>query len=49
MQQSEITRKVTFEEYLQIEEENNWRYEFYDGFLKAREEASLNHAIISGN
>jgi Uma2 family endonuclease len=49
MQQSEITRKFTFEEYLQLEEETNQKYEFHDGSVYAMAGGSLNHSLIARN
>lgn len=49
MQQSELTRKLTFEEYLQLEEETNQKYEFHDGYVYAMSGGSVNHSLIARN
>lgn len=49
MQQSEITKKLTFEEYIKLEEETNQKYEFHDGYVYAMSGGSINHGYICGN
>lgn len=49
MQHAELTKKVTFEEYLQLEEETNQKYEFHDGYIYAMAGGSVNHSLIARN
>jgi len=42
-------QKLTFEEYIAKEQENDQKYEYYDGFIVAMSGGTLNHARISKN
>jgi Uma2 family endonuclease len=42
-------QKLTFEEYIKIEQENGQKYEYYDGFIIAMSGGTLNHARIAKN
>lgn len=42
-------QRLTFEEYIKIEQENNQKYEYYDGFIVAMSGGTLNHARIAKN
>ncbi|WP_375560621.1 hypothetical protein ACE193_23490 [Bernardetia sp. OM2101] len=40
--EEELTeQKLTFEEYIKIEQENNQKYEYYDGFIVAMSGGTL--------
>jgi len=42
-------QKLTFEEYIKIEQENDQKYEYHDGFIVAMAGGTMNHARICGN
>ncbi len=44
-----VPQKLTFEEYIKIEQENNQKYEYHDGFIVAMSGGTLNHSRIGGN
>jgi Uma2 family endonuclease len=44
-----IPQKLTFEEYIRIEQENGQKYEYHDGFIVAMSGGSLNHARLCTN
>jgi len=44
-----LNEKLTLEEYLKLEQENDQKYEYYDGQAYAMAGGSFNHNIINGN
>lgn len=44
-----VPQKLTFEEYIKIEQENDQKYEYHDGFIVAMSGGSLNHARLCTN
>lgn len=42
-------QKLTFQEYINLEKENNQKYEYYDGFVIAMAGGTRNHSRISTN
>lgn len=42
-------KKISFSDYLTLEEQSEGKYEFHDGFVWAMAGGSLNHGTISGN
>lgn len=43
------TQPLTFEEYVEIEEHNNQKYEYHDGYIEAMAGGTVEHAVISTN
>ncbi|MGB1243384.1 MAG: Uma2 family endonuclease [Chitinophagales bacterium] len=44
-----VTQKISFLEYLELEEQSEGKHEYHDGFVWAMVGGTLNHGIISGN
>jgi Uma2 family endonuclease len=42
-------QKLTFEEYIKVEQENNQKYEYHDGFIIAMAGGTMNHSRICKN
>ncbi|WP_375559154.1 Uma2 family endonuclease [Bernardetia sp. OM2101] len=42
-------QKLTFQEYINLERENDQKYEYHDGFVIAMAGGTINHSRISGN
>ncbi len=42
-------QKLTFQEYIKLEKENNQKYQYHDGFLVAMAGGTNDHARIGGN
>ncbi len=42
-------RKLSFEDYIQLEQETNTKYEYHNGEVFAMAGGSTNHSVISGN
>ncbi len=43
------TQPLTFEEYVEIEEHNNQKYEYHDGYIIAMAGGTIDHGVICGN
>lgn len=43
------TQPLTFEEYVEIEEHNNQKYEYHDGYIVAMAGGTVYHGVICGN
>ena len=44
-----LNEKLTLEEYLKLEEENEQKYEYHDGYVYAMSGGSIPHSLIGGN
>ncbi len=44
-----LNEKLTLKEYLQLEQDNDQKYEYYDGYAYAMAGGSFNHNIINTN
>ena len=42
-------QKLTFQEYIKLEQENNQKYEYHNGFVVAMAGGTISHSRISGN
>ncbi|PIY08546.1 MAG: hypothetical protein COZ18_11715 [Flexibacter sp. CG_4_10_14_3_um_filter_32_15] len=42
-------QKLTFQEYINLERENNQKYEYHDGFVIAMAGGTINHSRIGKN
>ncbi len=49
MEALKFNRKLTVEEYVAIEQQNNQKYEYHDGDIRAFAGGSIDHSTISGN
>ena len=43
------TQPLTFEEYIEIEEHNNQKYEYHNGYIVAMAGGTIDHAVICTN
>ncbi len=45
----ELNEKLTLEEYLKLEEQNEQKYEYHDGYVYAMSGGTIPHSLIGGN